>query len=138
MVSPSKLFKAPPLALAGFLLKMAYLYIVFALRPAVTNLSLKTLIFHNFQGQKIKFHDFPGLENEILSFNDFPLTCWNPAPIAVGFILNQDSWFSALSLPNIRFFYIGSVIQKHELSANLWFKIFPIIFLAPSSCFLLR
>ena len=115
MVSPSKLFKVPPLALARFLLKMAYLYIVLALPPAVTN-----------------------LENEILSFNDFPLTCWNPAPIAVGFILNQDSWFSALSLPNIRFFYIGSVIQKHELSANLWFKIFPIIFLAPSSCFLLR
>ena len=47
-------------------------YIVFALSSAVTNLSNKTLICHDFQGPTIKFHDFPGLENEILKFHDFP------------------------------------------------------------------
>ena len=26
----------------------------------------------HFQGQTIKFHDFPGLENEMLKFHDFP------------------------------------------------------------------
>ena len=38
-------------------------YIVPALSSAVTNLSHKPLIFHDFQGPTIKFHDFPGLEN---------------------------------------------------------------------------
>ena len=52
-----------------FILK---LYIIHALSSAVTNLSNTTLIFHEFQGPNIKFHDFPGLENEILKFNDFP------------------------------------------------------------------
>ena len=33
----------------------------------------KTLIFHDFQGPTFKFHDFPGLENEILTFHDFPV-----------------------------------------------------------------
>ena len=33
---------------------------------------LKTLIFHDFQGPTIKFHDFPDLENEMLKFHDFP------------------------------------------------------------------
>ena len=48
-------------------------YIVLALSPAVTNLSDKTLIFLDFQGPTIKFHDFPDqLENEILKFHDFP------------------------------------------------------------------
>ena len=47
-------------------------YIILALSTAATNLPNKTLIFHDFQGQKIKFHDFPGLENEILAFHDFP------------------------------------------------------------------
>ena len=47
-------------------------YIILALSTAATNLPKKTLIFHDFQGQKIKFHDFPGLENEILAFHDFP------------------------------------------------------------------
>ena len=55
----------------------------------------------------------------------------------LGKPLNQDGWFSALSLPNICFFYIDSVIQKWELSANIWFKILPVIFLATSSDFLL-
>ena len=39
---------------------------------AVTNLPNRTLIFHDFQGAEIKFHDFPGLENEILKFHDLP------------------------------------------------------------------
>ena len=47
--------------------------IILALSSVVTNLPNKTLIFHDLQGQKIiKFHDFPGLENEILKFHNFP------------------------------------------------------------------
>ena len=42
--------------------------IILALSPAVTNLPNKTLIFHDFQGRKIKFHDFSGLENQIPGF----------------------------------------------------------------------
>ena len=52
-----------------FILK---LYIIHASSSAVTNLPNTTLIFHDFQGPNIKIHDFPGLENEILKFNDFP------------------------------------------------------------------
>ena len=57
-------------------------YIVLALSPAVTDLSNKTLIFHDFQGPSIKFYEFPGLENEILKFPDFQVfhdlykSCW--------------------------------------------------------------
>ena len=51
-------------------------YIILALSTAATNLPNKTLIFHDFQGQKIKFHDFPGLENEILESHDFPGFPW--------------------------------------------------------------
>ena len=40
--------------------------------PVVTNQPNKTLIFHYFQGPKIKFHDFPGPENEIRKFRDLP------------------------------------------------------------------
>ena len=47
-------------------------YIILALSSAATNVPNKTLIFHDFQGPKIEFHDYPGLENEILKFNDFP------------------------------------------------------------------
>ena len=50
--------------------------IILALSPAVTNRPTKTLIFHDFQGRKIKFHDVPGLENEILKFHDFPGFPW--------------------------------------------------------------
>ena len=46
------------------------------------NLSNKSLIFQDFQGSTIEFHDFPGLENEILKFHDFlarfSMTCMNP------------------------------------------------------------
>ena len=41
-------------------------YNVLALSSAVANLPHKTLIFHDFQGPTVEFHDFPGLENEIL------------------------------------------------------------------------
>ena len=51
-----------PFALLNF---PSLFYTVFALSPAVTNLSNKTLIFHDFQGPTIKFHDFPGLEIKI-------------------------------------------------------------------------
>ena len=44
-------------------------YIVLALISAVTNLPNITLIFHDFQGMKIKIHTFPGLENEILKIS---------------------------------------------------------------------
>ena len=45
-------------------------YIILALSSVVTNLPNKTFIFYDFQAPKIKFHDFPGLENEILKFHD--------------------------------------------------------------------
>ena len=45
-------------------------YIILALSSVVTNLPNNTLISNDFQGPKIKFHDFPGLENEILKFHD--------------------------------------------------------------------
>ena len=47
-------------------------YIVLALPSTLTQLSNKTLIFHDFQGPTINFYDFPGLENEMLKFHDFP------------------------------------------------------------------
>ena len=53
--------------------------IMLALSPAVTNLPNKTLIFHDFQARKIKFHDFPGLENEWNS--RFSMTCTNPVSL---------------------------------------------------------
>ena len=52
-----------------FILKLC---IIHASSCAVTNLPNTTLIFHDFQGPNIKFHDFLGLENEILKFHDFP------------------------------------------------------------------
>ena len=60
-------------------------YIVLALSSTVTNLPNKTLIFHDFQQPTIKFHDFPGLGNEILKFHDFP-----------GFPLPVRRWFQRI------------------------------------------
>ena len=51
-------------------------YTVLASSSAVTYLSSKTLIFHNFQRPTIKFLDFPGQEIEILKFHDFPGFPW--------------------------------------------------------------
>ena len=45
-------------------------YIILALSSAVTNQPNKTLIIHDFRGPKSKFHEFPGLENEILKFHN--------------------------------------------------------------------
>jgi len=53
-------------------LRFSLSYIVLALSPAVANLPKKTLIFDDFQRPTIKFHDFPGLGNEILKFHNFP------------------------------------------------------------------
>ena len=53
-----------------FALLITPLYLT--LSSAVTNLSNKTLIFYDFQGPTTKFHNLPGLENEILKFHDFP------------------------------------------------------------------
>ena len=55
-------------------------YIVVALSSSVTDLSNKALILYDFQEPTIQFHDFPGLENEMLKFHDFPffMTCTNP------------------------------------------------------------
>ena len=47
-----------------------------ALSSAATYLLYKSLIFHDFPGPTIKFHDFQGLENEILKFHDFPGFPW--------------------------------------------------------------
>ena len=46
-------------------------YIVLALSSAANNLSTKTLIFHDFQGPRIKFHDFTGLEMPFLNSMTF-------------------------------------------------------------------
>ena len=54
---------------------LSYTYIVLALSSAVTKLP-KKFHFHDFQGPTIKFHDFPGLENEIHKFYDFPGFPW--------------------------------------------------------------
>ena len=61
--------KCVPFALFNF---SSLSYVTLALSSAVTNLPNKTIIFHDFQRPTIKFHDFPGLENEILKFHDFP------------------------------------------------------------------
>ena len=52
--------------------KLPLSIIVLALSSTVTNLSNKTLIFHDFQEPTKEFQDFPGLENEILKFHAFP------------------------------------------------------------------
>ena len=54
-------------------------YIVLALSSAVTNLSNKTLIFHDFQGPTIKSHDFPSLEMKFIN-SRFSMTYTNPVP----------------------------------------------------------
>ena len=46
--------------------------IVLAWTSVVTNLSNITLISYDFPGLTIRIQDFPGLENEILKFYDFP------------------------------------------------------------------
>ena len=68
-----KLWYFPPKCVSLALFNYSSLsYIILALSSVVTNLPNKTLIFHDFHGPKIKFHDFPGLENDILKFHDLP------------------------------------------------------------------
>ena len=55
-------------------------YTVLALSWAVTNLPHKTLIFHDFEGPTIKFHDFRGLENKMLKFHYFSGFPWHVEP----------------------------------------------------------
>ena len=66
--------------------------IVLALTSAATNLTDIALIFHHFPRPKIKFHDFPGLENEILKFDSkFSMTCTNPdVPPQLRFCWDAD------------------------------------------------
>ena len=70
--------------------------IILALSSVVTNLPNKTLIFHDLEGQKIiKFHDFPGLENEILKFHNFPGFPW---PLLTQPSLQREGVIERLSL----------------------------------------
>ena len=56
---------------------LSYIVLALIMSSAVTHLSNKTLIFHDLQGPTIKFHDFPGLENEIIvKVHDFPGFPW--------------------------------------------------------------
>jgi len=41
-------------------------------------------IFHDFPWPTLKFHDFPGLENEILKFHDFPGFPWPVRTLCIG------------------------------------------------------
>ena len=63
-------------------------YIILALSSAVTNLPNKTLIIHDFQGPKSKFHEFPGLANEILKFHNSTGFPW-PVSTSLQIMKNQ-------------------------------------------------
>ena len=52
-------------------------HVILASSSAVTNLPNKTFIFHDFQGPTIEFHDFLGLENEILRISRFSMDSTN-------------------------------------------------------------
>ena len=80
-------------------------YIVLALSSAVTNLSNKTLIFHDLPWPAIEFHDFPGLENEILKFHDFPGFPWP--------VRNLDNvlW---LDMTSTQKYYQGLLVKTRE------------------------
>ena len=64
-----KQFNRQTLAITKMLASL--FFIVLALSTAVNNLSNKTLIFHDFQGSRIKFHDFPGLEMKFINSMTF-------------------------------------------------------------------
>ena len=53
--------------LGGFFLKVF---------PFLFPKSTRLLLFHDFPWCTLKFHDFPGLENEIIKFHDFPGFPW--------------------------------------------------------------
>ena len=64
--------KCVPLTLFNITMYSSRSFIVLASSSAVTKLPNKILIFHDFQGPVIQFHDFQGLENKILKFHVFP------------------------------------------------------------------
>ena len=94
--------KCMPLALFNYSsLYYCILHCVLALSSAVTDLSNKTLICHDFRRPKTKFHDFSGLENEILRFHDFPgfprpvwtlLLKWPPTPRRGELVVAYRRW----------------------------------------------
>ena len=86
-------------------------YIVLALPSTVTKLSNKTSIFHDLQGPTIKFHDFPGLENEMLKFHDFPGFPWHVQTLPHG------TWGgSKAKVPSV-----GKIhCQFHSSTTSLW------------------
>ena len=47
-----------------------------SIKCAAMNVPHLTIIFNDFAWPTIKFHDFTGLENEILEFDDFPGFQW--------------------------------------------------------------
>ena len=51
-------------------------YFVLVLMSAVTNLTNTTSIFHDVSWRTTKFHDFQGLENEIVKFHYFRGFLW--------------------------------------------------------------
>ena len=96
-----------------------------------TNLSNKTLMFHDFQGPTVKFDDSPGLENEMLKFHDFPRFPWPVRTLLVDFAKTTpcqmrtrkcaertlDSQFAALPLANL---VISSARAPSVLTSRLW------------------
>ena len=67
----------------------------------VINLPFRTLIFQNFHAWwTIKYHSFPGLENEIVKFNDFP---GFPCPIPTHLSWTHSKiYFAHLSITSIK------------------------------------
>ena len=63
------------------------------------NLPFRTLIFQNFHALN-NYHHFPGLENEILKFNDFP---GFPCPIPTHLSWNNSKiYFAHLNITSIK------------------------------------
>ena len=98
-------------------------YIVLALSSAVTDVLNKTLICHDFRWPKTKFHDFSGLENEILKFHDFPgfprpvwilLLCDHPLP-------DGESWWSLIGGDCFwELNHWGFLLRRGPDSSTLW------------------
>ena len=91
-------------------------YISHASSSAVTKLPNKTSTFHDFQETTIKSHDFPGLENEMLKFLDFPgfydlyEPCYQQKQNIPPFSLSARSVHGLLKTLQIQIFFEG---KKH-------------------------
>ena len=90
--------------------------IVLASSSTVTYLPDKTLIFHDFHGPKIKFHDFPGLENKILSFHDFPGFPWPARTLLPHFTVAQNRSIRCSTRRNIS----CRLMPVHRLNGKHW------------------